>query len=43
MLFEPLDPRKMGEFDHLRVVLLSDPVTLSALDAASHGLAKACW
>jgi hypothetical protein len=25
MLYEPLDSRKMGEFDHLTVVLLSDP------------------
>jgi hypothetical protein len=43
MLYEPLDSRKMGEFDHLTVVLLSDPGILSALHAASHGLAKACW
>ena len=31
MLCEPLDLRKMGEFDHL-TVLLSDPGTLSALE-----------
>jgi hypothetical protein len=45
MLFEPLDLRKMGEFDYLLpwIVLLSDPGILSALDAASHELAKACW
>jgi hypothetical protein len=31
MLHEPLDSRKMGEFDHL-MVLLSDPGILSALE-----------
>jgi hypothetical protein len=34
MLYEPLDPRKMGEFDYLLrwIVLLSDPGILSALE-----------
>ena len=41
MLYKPLDLRKMGEFDYLLrcIVLLSDPGILSALEAASHGLA----
>jgi hypothetical protein len=34
MLHEPLDSRKMGEFDYLLrwIVLLSDPGILSALE-----------